>query len=169
MKNLNMKIGRANPSQWANYSTASPGIIQNEQRRYLYESYSTNSFQERRRPRILRYFDNSNTKVGAKSLRSWLTKPFNQINFEFYPFINLDRLCINLKKIFWWLGFSSLLVLLPNPDEWTFHDWKPYLFNELRLVSSSLSTNGMRVCPWAGHLHLLIKNPSFPHQCNQLV
>jgi len=96
------KIGRAKPSSWADYSTASLVIkvLQTEQPRHLYKSLTKNAFQERRRPGRMKFYDDSNTKVGGNSLRNRLTDLFNRIDFDFYPFINPDRLRINLKRLF---------------------------------------------------------------------
>jgi len=99
------------PSAWADYSTASLVIkvMQNEQPKHLFRLLTMSAFQEQRRSGRMKYFDDTNTKVGWNSLRNRLTDLFNTNDFDFYPFISPDRLRINLKRLLWCVAIFSLL------------------------------------------------------------
>jgi len=95
------KIGRANPTQWGHFTTATTvvKIIRNNHPHQLFTSLSRNVYQERRKPSRLRFFNDSNKKVGLNCLRNRLTEIFNAIDFDHYPNISDEGLRTNLKRL----------------------------------------------------------------------
>jgi len=96
-------LGRARPSVWTKYLTASRVIktanlgLPVRLSAYLNE----NSYVERRRPGRIKYFDNSRSKIGRQTLNNRAGQCVNDVDFD-WKCDNLtnDRLRLCLKKCF---------------------------------------------------------------------
>jgi len=78
------KLGRARPTTWAYYLTASR-IIKTwitKQPKRLHEHLMENSFMEQRRPCRHKFFDYSNRKVGRQMIRSRAGGILNNESFD---------------------------------------------------------------------------------------
>ena len=108
------RLGRARPTLWSKYSTSSLviKIMQDKAPENLYEQLKANSFMEKRKQGLLRFFDTSRTRTGLQAIQNELGDLFKQIDFVHSPWINNDQLRINLKENF---GFSNTNSILHKP------------------------------------------------------
>jgi len=96
------KIGRrANPEEWANYSIAklAAQMIQRGKPRGLVDTVLMNSYDQRRVPGRLFFYDSSQKKIGRQQLKNRLQCVSKRMNFQWLT-TTKDSLRTSLKKCF---------------------------------------------------------------------
>ena len=94
------KIGRARPTTWAKYATASftVKILRDTLPRRLHDHLRGPLYYERRQDGILKFYDNSKSKVGAQAIGNRLGYIFSEIKTPIRLNESDDQLHLTLKK-----------------------------------------------------------------------
>ncbi len=95
------KIGRARPTTWAKYATASftVKILRDTLPRRLHDHLRGTLYYERRQDGVLKFYDNSKSKVGAQAIGNRLGYIFSEIKTPIRLNESDDQLRLTLKKV----------------------------------------------------------------------
>jgi len=95
-------INHSRPTTWTRYQAASLVIktVSSGFPRKLKENLMANSYIERRKPKRLKFFDASKTRIGRQPIENRIGTILNNVEFDWTDGISNDAIRRNLKKHF---------------------------------------------------------------------